>query len=132
MIRVLGLARTGADEAEALWRSEQAVRLESVDRILEELSKAEEDGAPPAAIAALRKQHEHRRVRIAEPCSADSRQATRLHLALIETERQAIGKAYLEDRLSDEARRRIERELDLEFARLTQEVEEALLPDRAT
>jgi CPA1 family monovalent cation:H+ antiporter len=132
MIRLLGLARSGADEAEAMWRSEQVVRLESVDQILQQLSKAEDDGAPPAAIAAFRKQHEHRRSRIAQPCSADSRQATRLHLALIEAERQTINKAYLEDRLSDEARRRIERELDLEFARLNQEEEEALLPDRAT
>jgi monovalent cation/hydrogen antiporter len=131
MIRALGLARTGADEAEALWRSEQAVRLETVDRILEQLGKAQGDGAPPSAVEAFRKQQEHRRARIAEPCSADTRQATRLHLTLIETERQAINRAYLEERLSDEARRRIERELDLEFARLTQESDEALLPDRA-
>jgi monovalent cation/hydrogen antiporter len=132
MIRVLGLARSGAEEAATLWRSEQAVRLESVDLMLEQISDAEINGAPPTAVAAFRKQQEHRRARISAPCSADARQATRLQLALIETERQAIGKAYLEERLSDEARRRIERELDLEFARLTQEVEEALLPDRMT
>jgi CPA1 family monovalent cation:H+ antiporter len=132
VIRLLGLARSGAEEADALWRSEQAVRLESVERILARLKQAENDGVSPAAIAQLRHQHESRRTRIAEPCSEESRQATQLQLTLIETERETIGQAYLEERLSDEARRRIERELDLEFARLTHAAEETTLPDRAT
>lgn len=131
MIRALGLARSGAEEAEAQWRSEQAVRLESVEKILARLRQAESEGASPGAIAELRHQHESRRVRIAEPCSEESQQAAQLHLALIETEREAIGQAYLDQRLSDEARRRIERELDLEFARLTHAAEETTLPDRA-
>lgn len=131
MIRALGLARSGAEEAAALWHSEQTVRLESVEKILARLQQAERDGASPGAIAELRQQHESRRVRIAEPCSDESQQAAQLHLALIETEREAISQAYLDQRLSDEARRRIERELDLEFARLTHAAEETTLPDRA-
>jgi CPA1 family monovalent cation:H+ antiporter len=131
VIRALGLARTGAEETEAQWRSEQAVRLESVDRILARLEQAEAEGAPPDAVHALRQQHANRRARIADPCSEESKQVTKLRLALIETERQAVAQAYLEDRLSDDARRRIERELDLEFARLTHAAEEATLPDRA-
>lgn len=131
VIRALGLARTGAEEAEAQWRSERAVRLETLDRILARLEQAEAEGAPSDTVHALRQQHADRRARIADPCSEESKQATQLRLALIETERQAVAQAYLEDRLSDDARRRIERELDLEFARLTHAAEEARLPDRA-
>lgn len=131
VIRALGLARSGAEEAETLWRSEQAVRLESVDRILERLQQAEIDGASPRTINALRQQHTDRRARIAEPCSEESQKATQLQLTLIETERESISKAYLDRRLSDEARRRIERELDLEFAALTHAAEETTLSDRA-
>jgi CPA1 family monovalent cation:H+ antiporter len=130
VIRALGLARSGAEEAAALWRSEQTVRLESVDRILARLRQAESDGAPAGMVNALRQQHTGRRARIAEPCSDESRQAAQLQLELIETERQTIAQAYLDQRLSDEARRRIERELDLEFARLTHAAEETTLPDR--
>jgi CPA1 family monovalent cation:H+ antiporter len=101
-----------------------------VDRILARLEQAENEGASPATIHALRKQHADRRARIADPCSEESRRATELQLALIETEREAVARAYLEDRLSDDARRRIERELDLEFARLTHAAEESTLPDR--
>jgi CPA1 family monovalent cation:H+ antiporter len=40
-----------------------------------------------------------------------------LQLRLLEIERAAIMRAYEENRITDEARRRIERELDLEEAR---------------
>jgi len=130
VIRGLGLARSGAEEAAALWRSEQAVRLESMDRILARLQQAEADGAPANTINTLRHQHADRRARIAEPCSDESQRAVQLQLDLIETERQTVGQAYLDERLSDESRRRIERELDLEFARLTHAAEETRLPDR--
>jgi CPA1 family monovalent cation:H+ antiporter len=131
VIHALGLARSGAEEAAALWRSERAVRLESVDRILARLQQAEADGTAAAAVNALRRLHADRRARIAEPCSDESRQAAQLQLDLIETERETISQAYLDHRLSDEARRRIERELDLEFARLTHAAEETTMPDRA-
>jgi len=43
-----------------------------------------------------------------------------LRLRAIDAERAAIADAYEANRLTDEARRRIERELDLEEARLRQ------------
>jgi hypothetical protein len=43
--------------------------------------------------------------------------AARLQLRLIAAERSAVMRLYDEDRITDEARRRIERELDLEEAR---------------
>ena len=41
-----------------------------------------------------------------------------LELQLVDIEREAIDRAYTEGRLTDEARRRIEREFDLEEARI--------------
>jgi CPA1 family monovalent cation:H+ antiporter len=49
-----------------------------------------------------------------DPVAEDSR----LQLELIDVERASIARAYLDTRLTDEARRRIERELDLEEARV--------------
>ena len=43
--------------------------------------------------------------------------AARLQLRLIAAERSTVTRLYEENRISDEARRRIERELDLEEAR---------------
>jgi hypothetical protein len=44
--------------------------------------------------------------------------AATLELRLLDVERAIVSQAYLGNRLTDEARRRIERELDLEDARL--------------
>jgi CPA1 family monovalent cation:H+ antiporter len=46
-----------------------------------------------------------------------------IDLELVDLERQAVDVAYRENRLTDEARRRIERELDLEDARLRHAME---------
>jgi hypothetical protein len=45
-------------------------------------------------------------------------EASRLQLQLIDVERASIARAYANNRLTDEARRRIERELDLDEARV--------------
>jgi len=45
-------------------------------------------------------------------------EASRLQLDLIDVERGSIARAYADNHLTDEARRRIERELDLEEARV--------------
>jgi CPA1 family monovalent cation:H+ antiporter len=46
-----------------------------------------------------------------------------IDLELLQVERHAVDIAYGENRLTDEARRRIERELDLEDARLRHAME---------
>jgi CPA1 family monovalent cation:H+ antiporter len=48
-----------------------------------------------------------------------------LELRLIDAERESIAMAYEQNRITDEARRRIERELDLEEARVRHEMEVA-------
>jgi CPA1 family monovalent cation:H+ antiporter len=53
-------------------------------------------------------------------CGPTEEESIALRLRAIDAERTAIADAYEANRLTDEARRRIERELDLEEARLRQ------------
>jgi monovalent cation/hydrogen antiporter len=124
VIRLLGLARSGIEEAAARRRTERAVRLEGIARLQAVLDQQLAAGAPADAVEALRRQLALRSAQLAGPDGATS-PATRLHLQLIETERETIGQAYLDDRLSDESRRQIERELDLKFASLQHTIEQA-------
>jgi CPA1 family monovalent cation:H+ antiporter len=50
-------------------------------------------------------------------------------LKLIDVERASIARAYAENRLTDEARRRVERELDLEEARVRHALASASMKD---
>lgn len=123
VIRRLGLARTGRDEAARNRRDEQAVRLEGLDAVLAAIDRARAKGAAPATADALRRWHADRRTRLAataDAATADDpvRDAGELQLRLIAVERVTVDRAYAENRLTDEARRRIERELDLEDARV--------------
>lgn len=126
VVRALGLVETGAAEHRANQREEQAVRLDAIDAVLAEIRKVCMDGAPTPAVEALRRRHEDRRQLLAT--SAD--QATpddplgdtsTLQLHLLGTERAVVADAYDAGRLTDEARRRIEREFDLEEARALHE-----------
>jgi CPA1 family monovalent cation:H+ antiporter len=117
VVRAIGLAQAGAQEHAANRRDEQQVRLEALDSVLDALGEA----ADPRATA-LRCAYADRRSRIAtaEPSRPDIDTAARcnLELNLIDIERRAIARSYEENRITDEARRRIERELDLEEARV--------------
>lgn len=122
VIRRLGLARSGREEAARNRSDERRVRLEGIDAVLAELDRAARAGAPPALVDSLRRHHTDRRERAAAaaggPDEPDGLAAAHLQLQLIRTEHEAIARAYTENRITDEARRRIERELDLEEARL--------------
>jgi Na+/H+ antiporter len=117
VVRAIGLSQAGAQEHAANRRDEQQVRLEALDSVLDALGEA----AHPRA-AALHRAYADRRSRIAtsEPSQPDLDTAARcnLELRLIDVERDAIARSYEENRITDEARRRIERELDLEEARV--------------
>ena len=131
MVRALGLDRLGAREMAEARRVEQEVRLEALDKVLAAIDAAEAQGASPKAAAALRRQHGERRLQIAttadEHIDADPvSDSAKLQQTLIDTERAAINQAYLENRLRDSARRRIEREFDLEEARLIHATQSAL------
>jgi len=117
VVSLLGLGRAGAEEFAANRRDERAVRLEALDAVLQQLDRASD----PAA-EALRRAYADRRARIAasEASSAppDTAAACVLELRLIDAERESIATSYEQNRITDEARRRIERELDLEEARV--------------
>jgi monovalent cation/hydrogen antiporter len=117
VVRAIGLSEAGAQEHAANRRDERQVRLEALDTVLSTLGEATHPRAE-----ALRRAYADRRARIAmaEPSRPDLDTATRcnLELYLIDVERDAIARAYEENRITDEARRRIERELDLEEARV--------------
>ena len=123
LARRLGLARAGLQEARRETLSEHRVRISAIDAVLLALEHAERSGASPAAIAALRRRHGDRRDHLA--ASADTStaddpvsDATAIQLQLINVERGAIGAAFDNAQISDAARRRLEREFDLEEARV--------------
>ena len=124
LVRTLGLDRAGADESAADRRDERKIRLEGNDAVLKALDDAD---APARSVEALRRKHGGYREHLA--ASADGATADdpvletgRLELAMLRIERGAAGEAYEANRLTDEARRRIERELDLEDARVRDQI----------
>ena len=120
----LGLGRVGAREAASNRRAEGLARIEGVEAVLARLDEARKsEGAPTATIEALRRLEVERRQSFVagvgdDVLEAPAAQVDALRLQLIEVERSAIGTAYDDNRITDEARRRIERELDLEEASL--------------
>jgi monovalent cation/hydrogen antiporter len=122
LVRALGIARIGLVEAVSNKRAERAVRLEGVTAVLDALKPIAGRTTPGTTLAALCKRHADRRAQLTmtadRTTSEDPVSETgALQLRLLEIERAAIMRAYEENRITDEARRRIERELDLEEAR---------------
>lgn len=117
VVRALGLAAAGAEEFAANQRDERSVRLEALDAVLRELERA---SGPTAE--ALQRAYADRRARIESASDAlprlDTAARCALELDLIDAERESIARSYEANRITDEARRRIERELDLEEARV--------------
>jgi hypothetical protein len=73
----------------------------------------------PEVLAILRARHDYRAVRLPDPASNDFEAAlatAELRSELIAAEREYIFRLLRDGQITDEARRRIERELDLEEA----------------
>jgi Na+/H+ antiporter len=122
VVGLLGLASAGQQEAAADKRAERRVRLEGIDAVLRALDMLAQR-AQPIARETIRRWHSDRRAHLiitADESNEDdpAAEASRLQLDLIEVERASIARAYADNRLTDEARRRIERELDLDEARI--------------
>jgi CPA1 family monovalent cation:H+ antiporter len=123
VVRWLGLGRTGAKEATANKHAEQTVRLEGIDAVLHALDGGGKSEETSVVVQSLKRQHADRRAQVAtsaDAATADNpvADASLLELRLIDVERSTIARAYADNRITDEARRRIERELDLEEARV--------------
>jgi monovalent cation/hydrogen antiporter len=117
LARALGLADAGAQEFAANRRDERKVRLDALDAALQRLQ-----GARGPIADALKRAYSDRRARIESahlPAQdPDTTERCVLELDLIDAERESIARSYEQNRITDEARRRIERELDLEEARV--------------
>lgn len=118
----IGLDNAGRDEAVKAKRDERAARLKGVRAVLKELEQVEAEGQQAVSVGALQRYHSDRLALLtatADETTQDepAADAARLQLRLISAERAKVMRLYDEGRITDEARRRIERELDLEEAR---------------
>ena len=125
VMRALGLAHGGLEERERAKEAEHVARQRVLDRArkrLEEYIKAcdvSEDVARQ-----LRGRYEWRLHQLPKPEDGDAAaEEVELRLELIEAERQFLHELLREGHLTDESRRRLERELDLEEAYLSMRTE---------
>ncbi len=125
IINAVCLTADGKRETDEAKRREISARLSSIDAALARLDSLEGAVSAPETVAALRRRHSDRRAYFVAACQGlieaqgdaiDA--ATRLQIDFVEAERAAIADIYARGEIDDEARRRIERELDLEDARL--------------
>jgi monovalent cation/hydrogen antiporter len=121
LARALGLAREGDAESDRDSADERKVRREGIEAVLTHLNSVTPTVCEAEEIEALKRRHSDRLSQLdGKRCAIDegSREAGHVQLDLIKIERATVSAAYLENRLTDGARRRIERELDLEEARV--------------
>jgi CPA1 family monovalent cation:H+ antiporter len=120
VVRWLGVARSGEEERSSQIQSELEARtsaLEAVEKRLEKLIQERE--LPDEVIALLRTRNQSRRQILPSNMAGGlnyMRQSAALKKELIDAERDFIYQLLRDGKISDEARRRIEYELDLEEA----------------
>jgi CPA1 family monovalent cation:H+ antiporter len=120
VVRCLGIARSGEEERSSQIESELGVRLAALEAVEKRLEKfIQERELPDEVVALLRTRNQTRR-QILPSNMADGldhmRQSAALKKELIDAERDFIYQLLREGKITDEARRRIEYELDLEEA----------------
>jgi CPA1 family monovalent cation:H+ antiporter len=129
IVRRLGLERDSLGERLREHEAELAARADALTAARDRLEQLAADGRlAPAVLAALRARHEYRVARVPKASAEAVAAGTDLRLELIDAERAHIYRLLQEGRITDEARRRIERELDLEEASLTYKKESGTEP----
>jgi len=118
VVRCLNLPRDAADERRREQDAEISARLEALDVVQGHLDGLAADGdMPPEVLAILRARHNYRTEGVPNN-AADGLKAVaaaaELRTDLIAAEREYIYRLLQDGKITDEARRRIERELDLE------------------
>lgn len=120
VMRWLGLAQIGREERAGEIQSELQARVSALQRVARQLDKfIEERKLPDEVIALLRTRNQSRRQILPNNMSDGlqfMRQSAALKKELIDTEREYIYQLLRDGKITDEARRRIEYELDLEEA----------------
>ena len=118
-----GLANAGRRERQAEREEEYKARRRAIVAAIDQIDAlAQSRKLPQAVVEPMRAHHRNRLEDIERHNDGDERHkklaelSDELELALIETERGLVNKLYLDDELKGDARRRIERELDLREA----------------
>jgi len=124
VVRLLGIAQAGRDEHLAEHESEIAARREALDAALASLDAMTDDRElSEEVVKLLRARHETRAKQLPQSLDPDahdvSATGTAMIRQLIAAERQFIHALLREGKITDESRRRIERDLDLEEASLS-------------
>ena len=138
VVRRLGLDRLGLDERRDRKRRETAARVETARAALARLEKSAIDHRlPPETVAPWRTRQEQRIAQLddaTEPRRGHEPAVTTVHrveLEMVEAERERLNALLREGAISDEIRRRIERDLDLDEERLRRNVHGMLVEDGA-
>jgi monovalent cation/hydrogen antiporter len=123
VVRWLGVAEAGRDEHIAEHEAEIAARREALAAALQSLDAMTDDRElSDEVVKLLRARHEIRASQLPDSLDPDHHDVTaaqtKLTRELIASERKFIHALLREGRITDEARRRIERDLDLEEASL--------------
>jgi CPA1 family monovalent cation:H+ antiporter len=125
VIRWLGLANAGIQEHAADRIEEFVARRQAIEASLERLDEIEKDKRLELdLLERLRAQQRERLRRVDHRGQVDGEHRTaqdvhdQIEFSLIEAERQRVNELYRRGDLKDEARRRIEREIDLREAQL--------------
>jgi monovalent cation/hydrogen antiporter len=123
VVRWLGVAKDGRDEHIAEHEAEIAARREALAAALQSLDAMTDDRElSDEVVKLLRARHEIRSSQLPDSLDPDHHDVTaaqtKLTRELIASERIFIHALLREGRITDEARRRIERDLDLEEASL--------------
>jgi CPA1 family monovalent cation:H+ antiporter len=124
VVRWLGVARDGHKEHVAEHEAEIAARREALDAALKSLDAITDDRElSDEVVKLLRARHEVRSNQLPDALDPDahdvSAAGTALTRELIATERKFIHVLLRDGKITDETRRRIERDLDLEEASLS-------------
>jgi CPA1 family monovalent cation:H+ antiporter len=124
VVRWLGVAQAGRDEHIAEHESEIAARREALDAALKSLDAITDDRElSDEVVKLLRARHETRANQLPGSLDPDkhdvSAAGTELTRELISAERKFIHALLRDGKITDETRRRIERDLDLEEASLS-------------
>jgi CPA1 family monovalent cation:H+ antiporter len=95
-----------------------SARIEAIDAALERLRELERGGTVGRSVANLRRLHEDRRLDFVQTADekfdgAPAADSAAIQRQLVAAERASIAAQFAAGKLTDEARRRIERELDL-------------------
>ena len=134
VIHWLRLDQAGVREAQLAKQNEVAARVAAIEEAMRKLEELEREGAINRTVANLRQLHEDRRLDFLETADATiagapAVDAAAAQLKLLAAERASIAAWHAEGKLSDEARRRVERELDLEDARVRHAADSATGPE---